>query len=197
MLDLSLAQADGNQKAPNPYCTMSVVGQSAKFGSVLHSCKTHMGPGTIASIHKDEQIEMLFISWCDSCTWLSGMFLAVHVAVAIAETRHPASHFVHIQCLVSINIQQASLSVSGCHFVHMEEFSSTPVLHTHSHVRCHLSDCPSAAFFCNCYMQQHVTEYWLEDSASTTISPNPPLDIVGWHNKIWGITFGAALVLLV
>ena len=93
-------------------------------------------------IRVDELIETLFISWCDSCAWPSGTWLVFHVAVATAETCHPPPHCVNIHCLVSINVQQASLNVIGCNFFHMEEFSYTPLLHTHFHVI--LSDCPSA-----------------------------------------------------
>ena len=32
---------------------------------------------------------------------------------------------------------QALMNVSGCHFVRMEEFSSTPLLHLHFHARLH------------------------------------------------------------
>jgi len=48
---------------------------------------------------------------------------------------HGAAPF---HCLVSINAQQASINVSGCHIFfspHTEEFDSTPLLHTHFHVR--------------------------------------------------------------
>ena len=37
------------------------------------------------------------------------------------------------------------VNVNGCHFFHMEEFSDTPLLHTHFHVRHLLSNHPSAA----------------------------------------------------
>ena len=46
---------------------------------------------------------------------------------------------------VSINIQQASMNVSGCNFVYIEEFNETSLLCIHFHVRPILSDCPSAA----------------------------------------------------
>jgi len=37
-------------------------------------------------------------------------------------------------------------------------------------------------------------EYWWEGSTSTAISPTSASGIVGQHNKIGGITFGAAIV---
>jgi len=37
-------------------------------------------------------------------------------------------------------------------------------------------------------------KYWQEGSTSTAIPPTPTSDILGQHNKIGGITFGAALI---
>jgi len=59
-----------------------------------------------------------------------------------AEMDHPPPHSAHIQCLVSINIQQVSIHVSGCHFFHMEELNET------QRSEAILSDCPCAAFYC-------------------------------------------------
>ena len=56
---------------------------------------------------------------------------------AIAELHHSPPHCVHICCLVSINIQEASMNVNGCHLFLMEEISSTPLIHLHFHIRCH------------------------------------------------------------
>jgi len=38
-------------------------------------------------------------------------------------------------------------------------------------------------------------EYWREGSTSTAVSPTSTSNIVGQHNKIGDITFGAAYVL--
>ena len=43
--------------------------------------------------------------------------------------------------------------------------------------------------------QQNLTEYWREGSAFTAIPPTSASDVVGQHNKVGGITFGAVLVL--
>jgi len=43
-------------------------------------------------------------------------------------------------------------------------------------------------------MQQHVMGYCWEGSASTAIPPKSTSDIVGWHNKIGDVTFGASLI---
>ena len=59
------------------------------------------------------------------------------VAVTTTETHHPPPDCAHIHCLVSINIQQASMNVSGCIFFCMKEFSDTPLLYMHFHVRQH------------------------------------------------------------
>ena len=67
-------------------------------------------------IRADELIETLFISCCDSCVWPSGTWLVFHVAVATAETRHPRPYCANIHCLVSLNVQQASMNVIGCNF---------------------------------------------------------------------------------
>ena len=57
--------------------------------------------------------------------------------VTTTEMHHPLPHYVHIHCLVSINIQQASVNVSGCHFFHIEKVSSIPLLYMHFHARHH------------------------------------------------------------
>ena len=69
--------------------------------------------------------------------WLSGTEFIFRVAVATAETHHLLPHCAHIPWLVSVNIQQLSMNVNGCHFFPREEFSSTPLLNMHFHVRCH------------------------------------------------------------
>ena len=42
--------------------------------------------------------------------------------------------------------------------------------------------------------QQNVTKYWWEGSTSTAIPPIFVSDIMGQHNKMGGITFGAGLI---
>jgi len=52
----------------------------------------------------------------------------------------------HLTFLTStINIQQESISVSGCSFICTEEFNDASLLHTHRHARCHFVRLPSAA----------------------------------------------------
>ena len=99
-------------------------------------------PGHNPLIQVDELIEMLFISWYDSCAWLSGARFVFCVIVTTAETHHPPLHYAHVHCLVSINFQQVTMNVNGYNFFCMEEFSSTPLLHTQLHVRHHFIRLP-------------------------------------------------------
>jgi hypothetical protein len=89
--------------------------------------------------HTDELIKALFISWTYSCAGLPGTWSVSHITVTIAEMHHPPPHCAHIHCLVSVNFQQASLNVSSCNFVRMKEFSDTPLLCMHFHVRHHFA----------------------------------------------------------
>jgi len=122
--------------------------------------------------------------------WPSGTWLVFHITVTTAEMHHPLPHYAHIHCLVSINVQQASVDVSECHSFHMEEFSDTPLLHMHFHVRCHSVRLPLC-----CHLSRgNKMEYWLEGSTSTAIPPASASSVTGQHNKTRGITFGAPLV---
>ena len=92
------------------------------------------------STHGDELIEMLFIMWCASCV---NNTCKVTCISQLKRTTH------HLTVLTSaVWAQQVSTNVNWYHFLHMEEFSSTPLLHLHSHVShycvrlplcCHLS----------------------------------------------------------
>lgn len=84
-------------------------------------------------MHMDELMDTLFILWRDGYAWLSGIWLVFHIIVANAETP-PTTH---IHCVVSVSVRQASVNVSGCNFFLMKEFSSTPLIHRHFHIRCH------------------------------------------------------------
>jgi len=66
-------------------------------------------------------------------------------AVTTAEMHHSLSHCTLNHRLVSTNIQQASMNANGCDYFCIEEFNSTPLLHTHFMWDTILSDCPSAA----------------------------------------------------
>jgi hypothetical protein len=51
-----------------------------------------------------------------------------------------------------------------------------------------LTDCLSAAI---CRKATKLTNYWREGSISTAIQPASAYKVMGQHNKIGGITFGA------
>jgi len=96
-------------------------------------------PSRNPPIHTDELIEMLFISWCDSCAWPSRTWLDFHITVATTET---LPHCANIRCLVSVNVRKASMNVIGCNFFHMEEFNYTSLLQMHFHFRHHFVRLP-------------------------------------------------------
>jgi len=127
---------------------------------------------------------MLFVLWYDNCALPSGIWLVFHV-VTTAETQHPPSHCVNIHCLVSTNIQQASVNVIESNFC-MEEFNCTPLFH--------MSFCQTAPLPPSVTQQQNVIEYWCKDSAFTAIPSTSFSDIMVQHNKTGGIIFRAALI---
>jgi len=59
---------------------------------------------------------------------------------------------------------------------------------------CQTSFCQTAPLLLPGTWQQSIMEYWWEGSDSTAITLTSTSDIVGQHNKIGGITFGADLV---
>lgn len=62
---------------------------------------------------------------------------------------------------------------------------------------CQMLFCLTTPLLYSVTWQQHVMEYWQEDSASTDIPPPSASDVVGKHNKIGGITFAATLIVIV
>ena len=61
--------------------------------------------------HVDELIETLF-----SCVWPNGMWIVFHISVASSEVHRLLPHCADVQWLVSINVLQVSVTVSGCRF---------------------------------------------------------------------------------
>ena len=133
-------------------------------------------------------MEALFISWCDSCACpecgLSFMLL-------LPLKKHITLHLAVLTCTVwsPLNVQQASMNVSGCHFFCMEEFSSTPLLHKHFYVRHHFVRLPLC-----CHLSHSNKIQWSIGSASTAIPPTSTFDIINQHNRIRGSTFRTVLV---
>ena len=115
-----------------------------------------------------------------------------HVTVATAEIHHPLPRCAHTHCLVSINIQQMLMNVSECKFFHMEGFKLQPFAsYSLSH---QTSFCQNAPLLPSVTQQQKVMKYWWECSTSTAIPPTPASDVVGQHNRIGDIIFGAHLI---
>jgi len=73
-------------------------------------------------------------------------------------------------------------------FFWMEEFSDTPSLHMHFHVRLTLSGYPSAAI-------SHTATKWngILVGRFNLHCHTTNIHVVGQHNKIGGITFGVGL----
>jgi len=83
-----------------------------------------------------------------------------------------------------------SMNINGCHFfshggIQLPSFASYMLLF-----------CQTAPLLPSVARQQNVREYWWEGSASTAIPTTSTSDIVGQHNNIGGVTFGATLVFL-
>ena len=86
-----------------------------------------------------------FMPCLEKYSWLSGTWLVFHVTVPNAETNHPPPHCAHIHSLVSINIQQVLMNVSGCLFSAWRN-SVTPLCFIRTSVSdAILSNYPSAA----------------------------------------------------
>ena len=97
-------------------------------------------------------------------------------------------HCAHIYCLVSVNIQQALVNVSGCCQFHKEEFIAAHAL------PCQAPFCQTATLLSSAAWQQNVTECCWEGLASTAIPPTTASDIVVRPRKIGSITFRAAVI---
>ena len=112
-----------------------------------------------------------------------------HLPAMNMSLNRPPSHCANIHCLVSRNVQQASMNVSGCNYFHVEEFIFTPLIHLHFHVRRHfvrLSLC--------CHLSHgKETEYCWKGSASAVI-PTPTSDTDCQHYKTGSISFRVALI---
>ena len=59
---------------------------------------------------------------------------------------------------------------------------------------CQMPVCQTAPLLPPVTRQQNVIEYWKKASTSTAMPPTSTSDVVGQHNKMGEISFGAALV---
>ena len=100
-------------------------------------------------------------------------------------------HTTHIHCLISINVHQASTNVNGHNFfphvgIQLQPFASYTL-------PCQMPLCQSAPLLPSVTWQQNVMGYRWELATSTAVPPTFASDVMGKHNKIGGITFGASL----
>jgi hypothetical protein len=82
----------------------------------------------------------------------------------------------------SVNVRQR------VQFSRVEQFSDTPLLRTHFHVRRHF------AGLLHCRTATGITNYWREGSTSIAIPPVLASNVVGQHNKTRAITLCLSLV---
>ena len=92
-------------------------------------------------------------------------------------------------------LHKCSVSISECQWM---QFFPRGGIQCHifasSALPCQTPYCQSAPLLPSVTWQQNGVEYWWECSASTAISPSSTADVMGQHNKIWGITFRAGLI---
>jgi len=104
--------------------------------------------------------------------------------LSTAEMHHPLLHCAHMYFLVSINVWKASVNVNGSSFC-TGEFSDTPLLSTHFHVRHHVVRLPL------CCHLSHDNKMWWNTGGRLHAS-----DITCQYKSV-AITFGSALVVKV
>ena len=86
-----------------------------------------------------------------------------------AEMQYPPPHCAHIQCLVSINVQQASI----CQWIHFLFSAWRIQLDTFSAytLPCQMPFYQTAHLLPSVSWQPNVIEYWREGSTSTAVAP--------------------------
>jgi len=124
--------------------------------------------------------------WTRAC--MPSLVIHVTVFVITGETYYWPPHFAHINCLISVNVQQVLMNICGCHFflqggAEFDFFASYTL-------PCQVSFCHNASALSSVAQQQNIMEGWWEGSASTAIPPTYDTHVVGPHNKIGGSTLG-------
>jgi len=119
------------------------------------------------------------------------MWLVFHVTVAIAETHHPLPHCDHMHCLVSVNVQQASMNDNGVIFSAWRNSERHLYFIRTSMPDTILSDCPFAAIgttatTCNGILAGRFNLYFH--------TPTSASDNKGQHVETGSIIFGATLI---
>ena len=83
------------------------------------------------------------------------------------------------------------MNANGCNFFpHGEIQFHTFASHTPP---CQTPLCHTAPLLPSVTWKQNIVEYWWEGATFTAIPPTSAFDVMNQHNKIGGITFGAAL----
>ena len=116
------------------------------------------------------------------------IFMAIWNIASLSH--HIPPHCAHIHCLVSINVQQASVNVSGYHF-----FSAWRNSVPHLCFVCFQTPfCQTAPWLLSVTQQENVMGYWQKGSTSTVVPLTSASNVMSQHNKIGDIIFGAAIV---
>ena len=137
----------------------------------------------------DKLIKIPFISWCD-CFVCPEHGLFSHQCCHCWNAPPTTSHCTHIH-----GLHQHSASVDECYW--LQCFSHRGIqCHTFAWyaLPCQMPLCQTAPLQPSVMQHQHVMEYQWEGSASTAIPPTSASEVIGWHYKKEGITFGAAFV---
>ena len=130
---------------------------------------------------------MLLVSWCNSCAQLSEAWLVFHVGITTAKMHHPSPHCADIHKCSSSNYRRQWVHFVPHGGIQLHSFASHAL-------SCQMPFCQTAPLLPSVSWQQNRTLG--EGSTSTAMPPTSISDVVGQHNKIWDITFGAALVTL-
>ena len=123
--------------------------------------------------------------------WLCRTWLVFHVSVTTAETLHTTS----LCCHSLFGLHKCSASIDECQWAQcfLHEGNQSPPFAPYT-LPCQMPLRQSVPLLPSVAQQQNVMEYGWEGSTSTAISPPSASDVVSQHNKIGGVTFGAALL---
>mgnify|MGYP001855689087 CR=1 FL=1 len=107
--------------------------------------------------------------------------------------KSPTPHCVHMHCLVSRNTHQMSMNASRCHFllcggIDQHSFAS-------SALPCQMPFSQTAPLLLSVAWQQNVMGYCEFIQRLLPYHQVSASDIMGWHNKIWGFTCRAAVII--
>lgn len=114
-------------------------------------------------------------------------------AMASVEMHYSLPQWPDIHCLVSINVWQVSMSVSGCNFSCLGKFSDITCLWSLAFPH-QMPLCQTTPLLPLVTSQQNVMEYWLKSSVFTAIPPTSISAVAGKCNKIGGIIFRVGLI---